>query len=63
MTVKMLQERYGHHHPDFQRHVANKLSGRGRDLGGQDGDRLTVNKARQTAPNMTKIAEFSKGSR
>jgi hypothetical protein len=34
MTVEMLQERYGHHHPDFQRDAANKLAGRGRGLGG-----------------------------
>ena len=61
MTVEMLQERYGHHHPDFQRDAANKLSGRGRGLGGQDVDRLTVNKTRQTAPNVTKIAEVSRG--
>jgi integrase len=61
MTVEMLQERYGHHHPDFQRDAANKLAGRGRDLGGQDVDRLTVNKGRQTAPNATKIAEVSRG--
>jgi hypothetical protein len=54
MTVEMLQERYGHHHPDFQRDVANKLAGRGRGLGGQDVDRLTVNKTRQTASNADK---------
>jgi integrase len=56
MTVEMLQERYGHHHPDFQRDAANKLAGRGRGrgLGGQDVDRLTVNKTRQTASNADK---------
>jgi integrase len=63
MTVEMLQERYGHHHPDFQRDAANKLAGRGRDLGGQDGDRFTVNKARRTAANVTKIVEVSRSGR
>jgi len=46
MTVEMLQERYGHHHPDFQLDAANRLAGRGRGLGDQDGIRLTVNKTR-----------------
>lgn len=55
MTVEMLQDRYGHHHPDFQREAANMLAGRPA-LGGQHGDRLTVNKTRQTAPNSTKNA-------
>ena len=33
MTVEMLQERYGHHHPDFQRDAAEALSGSpGRNL-------------------------------
>ena len=26
MTVEMLQERYGHHHPDFQRDVARAIT-------------------------------------
>jgi hypothetical protein len=61
MTPEMLRDRYGHHHPDFQFDAANRLAGRGRGLGGQDVDRLTVNKARQTAPNVTKIADISRG--
>ena len=60
MTVEMLQERYGHHHPDYQREAANKLSGRRRDLGGQDGDRKAVNKTRQTASDATKNAVLSR---
>jgi integrase len=39
MTPEMLLRVYGHHHPDFQRDAAERL-------GGQHGDRLTVNKSR-----------------
>jgi integrase len=53
MTVKQLEETYGHHHPDFQREAAEAL-------GGQNGERNTVNKRRHTAPNVTNIAGFSK---
>jgi integrase len=45
MTVEMLQERYGHHHPDFQAGAARAIS----MSPGQDRDRLTVNKTRQTS--------------
>ena len=45
MTPEMLQEVYGHHHPDFQRDVENRISGRGRSAA-QDGHRMTVNKVR-----------------
>jgi integrase len=44
MTVEMLQERYGHHHPDFQAGAAHAVSMSPR----QNPDRLTVNKTRQT---------------
>jgi integrase len=46
MTVEMLQDRYGHHHPDFQADAARAVSASPGRLGGQDGDRLTVNKTR-----------------
>jgi integrase len=56
MTVEMLQDRYGHHHPDFQREAAEAIA----RSPGQDRDRLTVNKARQTTPRVTKIADHSR---
>ena len=40
MTVEMLQERYGHHHPDFQADAARAISA----SPGQDRDRNAVNK-------------------
>ena len=49
MTVKQLEETYGHHHPDYQREAAEAL-------GGQNGERNPVNKTRQGTPNVTKIA-------
>ena len=57
MTVQMLERVYGHHHPDFQRDAADAVT---RRSGRQNGDRFTVNKARQTSTNVTKIAEFSR---
>lgn len=56
MTVEMLQERYGHHHPDFQRDAAAAIA----SSPGQKRDRNTVNKVRQSSPNVTKIDEKSK---
>jgi hypothetical protein len=56
MTPEMLQGRYGHHHPDFQRDAAEAIT----RAPGQDRDRNTVNKARQTSPNATKITDISK---
>jgi integrase len=53
MTVQQLEATYGHHHPDFQREAAEAL-------GGQNGERNTVNKKRRNATNVTNIAEFSK---
>ena len=55
MTVEMLLDRYGHHHPDFQRDAANRLANGGR-LPGQSRDRNTVNKARHVSSNVTKTA-------
>src|SRR5262249_33602257 len=53
MTVQQLETTYGHHHPDFQREAAEAL-------GGQNGERNTVNKKRRKATNVTNIAEFSR---
>ena len=58
MTVEMLQEVYGHHHPDFQADTANKLAGPG-----QDRDRNTVNKLRLTQTNSTKNVESPRSGR
>jgi integrase len=49
MTVKQLEETYGHHHPDYQRDAIEAL-------GGQNGERNPVNKTRRGTPNVTKIA-------
>jgi integrase len=54
MTVQQLEQGYGHHHPDYQEQAVAAL-------GGQHGARNTVNKERQTAANVTKIDDFSKG--
>jgi integrase len=53
MTVQQLETTYGHHHPEFQREAAEAL-------GGQNGERNTVNKKRRNATNVTNIVEFSK---
>jgi hypothetical protein len=62
----MLQGRYGHHHPDFQRDAAEAVAGSpGQKAGspGQKWDRNTVNKTRLTSPNVTKNADISKTMR
>jgi len=46
MTVEMLQERYGHHHPDFQADAARAVAARAPR---QFPTRMTVNKTRQTS--------------
>jgi integrase len=56
MTVKQLEETYGHHHPDYQREAAEAL-------GGQNGGRNSVNKTRRAASNVTAIVDFPKGTR
>jgi integrase len=56
MTVEVLEGVYGHHHPDFQRDAAEAVA----RSPGQNWDRNPVNKTRQTTPNVTKIAEFSR---
>ena len=54
MTVQQLEATYGHHHPDYQREAITAL-------GGQNAARNTVNESRQTAANVTKMADISKG--
>jgi hypothetical protein len=54
MTVQQLEAHYGHHHPDYQEQAVVAL-------GGQYGDRNSVNKTRQTAANVAKIGDISKG--
>jgi integrase len=53
MTVQQLEATYGHHHPDYQQEAITAL-------GGQNAARNTVNKSRQTAANVRKIADISK---
>jgi integrase len=53
MTVKQLEETYGHHHPAFQEKVANAPRG-------QYAARNPVNKMRVAATNGAKIREISK---
>lgn len=54
MTVQQLEATYGHHHPDYQRDAAAAL-------GGQNGERNTVNKTRRERANVMKIVDYSKG--
>jgi integrase len=53
MTVRQLEDTYGHHHPDYQCEAAEAL-------GGQNGERNTVNKKRRKASNVTNIIGLSK---
>jgi len=53
MTVQQLEATYGHHHPDYQRDAAEAL-------GGQNGERNSVNKTRRIQANVKKIADYSK---
>jgi integrase len=52
MTVKQLEETYGHHHPDYQLEAAEAL-------GGQNGKRNPVNKTRRAVPNLARIANYT----
>jgi hypothetical protein len=45
MSVETLQRVYGHHHPDFQKDAADRIS----RTPGQNRDRNTVNKLAQTS--------------
>jgi integrase len=59
MSVELLLAVYGHHHPDYQREAAAAIA----RSPGPKWDRNPVNKTRQTASNVTKIADISKGAR
>ena len=54
MTVETLQERYGHHHPNYQADAARAVSA----SPGQDRDRNAVNKKGRTSSVATKINAF-----
>lgn len=56
MSPELLERVYGHHHPDYQHDVAEKMSG-------QDRDRNTVNKRASAATNVTKKSNYSRGAR
>lgn len=56
MSPEVLERVYGHHHPDFQSDVAEKISGQNRD-------RNPVNKPRQKAINVTRTAINSRGTK
>lgn len=56
MSPEVLERVYGHHHPDYQHDVADKMSG-------QDRDRNTVNKRASATMNGTKNANYSRGAR
>ena len=56
MSPELLERVYGHHHPDFQRDVAERMSGQNRD-------RNTVNKRASEAMNVTKNANYSRGAK
>jgi integrase len=53
MSPEVLERVYGHHHPDFQRDVAERMSGQKRD-------RYPVNKRTQPSARDTKIVNFSR---
>jgi integrase len=59
MTVEMLERRYGHHHPDFQRDAAAAVA----SSPGQKRDRNPVNKAGQTRLSVTENFDLSKATR
>ena len=59
MTVEMLEQRYGHHHPDFQRDAAAAVA----SSPGQKWDRNPVNKKGQARLSATKSLDFSKSGR
>jgi hypothetical protein len=57
MSPEVLERVYGHHHPDFQRDVAERVST------GTNRDRNTVNKRGQSASNVTRIIDISRGAK
>jgi len=56
VSPEVLERVYGHHHPDYQRDVAERMSG-------QDRDRNTVNKRASGAMNVTKNANYSRSAK
>lgn len=54
MSMEVLERVYGHHHPDYQSDVADKVAGQKRD-------RYPVNKSRHARTNTTKIINISRG--
>ncbi|WP_441256050.1 tyrosine-type recombinase/integrase [Tardiphaga sp. 285_C5_N1_2] len=56
MSPELLERVYGHHHPDYQHDVAERMSG-------QDRDRNAVNKRGLTAMNVTKTTEKTRNVR
>jgi integrase len=64
MTIEMLQDRYGHHHPDFQHDAAASVSASpGQKSLGQLWGRMGANKPERTRTSLTKIADLSRGTR
>lgn len=57
MTIEMLSQRYGHHHPD---HLSGARAAFGRH---RNRHRNAATEREQTSSNVAKIAEFSKGIR
>jgi hypothetical protein len=56
MSYEVLVQVYGHHHPDFQQDVAERMSGQRRD-------RNTMNKSGQTATDTPRIINISGANR
>jgi integrase len=56
MSPELLERVYGHHSPEFQRDVAERMSGQNRD-------RNTVNKRGQAGFDVTKIINISGGNK
>jgi len=56
MSPELLERVYGHHHPDFQSDVAERMSGQKRD-------RNPVNKKAQVTMNDTKNTNYSRSTK
>jgi integrase len=56
MSQELLERVYGHHHPDFQSDVAERMSGQKRD-------RNPVNKTAQVTMNDTKNTNYSRSTK
>jgi hypothetical protein len=56
MSPEVLERVYGHHHPDFQSDVADRMSGQKRD-------RNPVNKTEQATMNEMKKPNYSRGTK